>query len=825
MKQIPVKAVSAFLATSMLLSVAACNKNGDSSGSSGSNGTSAISGDTRRSGEQITEDTPWFDGKVFDVDLGMDQTKEIDYSYTRVAGCNENQIVLLTYGYYKMPDMSAGDWENFDYESYSFNYLTVVDKQSGSLLNSYNLSDLLGYGDYVEQSSVEGNMLMARTSSYDAETFEQVYNDVTINLDTGAVVDSKQCDADTAEIERSFEVGDYKIDTEIIWEDVDVWYKLHITSADGSKKTVELKEAGKSYYDVPVIFYTGDNKALVPVNVDNEYRFFILDLETYAFTEENADNYEWLNLDMCYSPIVGEDGCVYFSSSLGVSRVDFENKTTETFFNYSWCGINRSMLSNLDIVEITDDSVLLCGQDYRSNAYQSSDESAFMLLEFTRADSNPHAGKTVLELFSPYGYTEDKIGDAIVKYNESSTDYFIEVCDRYTMLDDTDYSKADNEDDYQKTVLESEDKMSNELAMDILNGEGPDILMNASYYGQLCNSNYLTDLTPYIGDLDPDKYFTNVIEASKTDGMLFNLPVCFIVEGIQTDASYAGASGVGFTTEEYEAFLRDVLNGKDVLDYGQAIYFSKLFNTMRTDFIKDGKVDFTSPEFEALAEFVKDNVNESAASWYSDSDDGYAYGVGATIFKGDRGYGEDMGPALFTSCYGMSTYLTNMVDLQGGSAILGLPSSDGRGPSIAPYISVAVSAQATDVDACAAFVKMLLSDEVQLDFAMKDNFVLSRDAFRTAGEAAVEYYNGEGYDNYYGWGDADAARKRITFSEQNIDDMENIIMSCSNLNLTDAAINLVLVEEMPSYFSGQKDLADVAAIAQDRCQKVLDERG
>ena len=41
----------------------------------------------------------------------------------------------------------------------------------------------------------------------------------------------------------------------------------------------------------------------------------------------------------------------------------------------------------------------------------------------------------------------------------------------------------------------------------------------------------------------------------------------------------------------------------------------------------------------------------------------------------------------------------------------------------------------------------------------------------------------------------------------------------------DAAINLILIEEMPAYFTGQKDIKDVVAIAQDRVQKVLDERG
>lgn len=36
---------------------------------------------------------------------------------------------------------------------------------------------------------------------------------------------------------------------------------------------------------------------------------------------------------------------------------------------------------------------------------------------------------------------------------------------------------------------------------------------------------------------------------------------------------------------------------------------------------------------------------------------------------------------------------------------------------------------------------------------------------------------------------------------------------------------MILIEEMPAYFLGQKDLDSVIKIAENRIQKVLDERG
>ncbi len=62
------------------------------------------------------------------------------------------------------------------------------------------------------------------------------------------------------------------------------------------------------------------------------------------------------------------------------------------------------------------------------------------------------------------------------------------------------------------------------------------------------------------------------------------------------------------------------------------------------------------------------------------------------------------------------------------------------------------------------------------------------------------------------------------FSDKNIDNMEKIISNAAKIDSEDAAISIILYEEMPAYFLGQKDLASVVKIAQDRAQKVLSER-
>jgi len=825
MNKLPEKVLSVALAASMVLSFAACAKKGGSSGRQQSS-----------SGKKISADTPWFEGREVNIDVDIDTSKPLEYTYSRLAGVDDNYIVVFTSGSYKMPDSNTIDWEHFNYNDYSFYTVTTIDRNTNQTINSVNLNDGLGQSSYIEGATYINGVITVTKTDYNDLTYEMTSTQIDIDPTTGNIIDTRESEYEEGEsnsVEKSFQIGDYKVDTSMNWDNNDEsYYNLFVYSSDGDKQKVKVKESGVSIYDIPVILALDKTKALVPASTNSDPIYFELDLESGNLTKLDAKDYEWLDLNNIYSVTNGKDGNVYFVSSTGISKIDMKGKKTEEVFNFSWCNINRSILNYLEMAECSEDSFILAGEKYVSSPYERSNLSDFIIVELNKVP-NPHAGKTILEMYSSYGYVENTVGDAIMKFNESNSDYFIEVSDRYSDSDDYDYSNINSEEDWENASLEINANMSNQLAMDILNGEGPDLLLNVSNLGQLNNSNYLTDLTPYVGSLSSDKYFTNVIDASKVDGKLYNLPVSYMIDGIHTDSKYAGASGVGFTTKEYEKFLSETLNGTDVINLGQATYFARLFSAMSDKFIKNGKVDLSAPEFEQLAEFVKENVPETGLTWdemYNQGeDDDYAttYAVGSALFKGDRaGYGEDVN-AVYTNCYGISGYFSEIVQLQGATAILGLPSTDGRGPMIEPYVSVAISAQAENVEVCGEFVKLLMSDEVQKELAMNDNFVLNREAFREGGKTAVAYYNTDAGKEYFGYytESGDPISNNISFSEKNIDDLEKIISSVSMMYSADASINLILVEEMPAYFSGQKDLASVSAIAQDRAQKVIDERG
>ena len=804
MKSFWLKPVAAFLAASMLFSLASCSKK---------NG-----GSSSHSGRKITSDTPWYDANEIAFDPGYDKAKDTDYIYSSFAGSDEKYIAIMTQGNYKIP--SNIDWDTYDYRDYSISTISLIDRETRQTVNKINLNSIAGDGDnYVDNAVYDNGIIRAVASCFDSNSFEVTYKEFDVDPLTGNVLDVHDME-NGGFISRIVKIAGYSITIKSVQKNNMSNFVLDITSSDGSVKTVEVNEGNKEIFMVSVLPVEGTN---VLIFADNEsgISFFEMDLKTCELKKVDEKEYEWIKTIYLYQAVVGSDGNVYSMSPAGISKIDFKQKSIEEIFNFSWCAANRKTISNFELAEIGDDSFILFGAEYHnqpySDIYNYNNDMEFTLIEFNKADKNPNTGKTILELYSNLGYTEDVISDAIMEFNRTNDKYYIEVTDRYASDVIYSYQNLNSDDELDAVELNYMSEMSNRLAMDIINGEAPDMFLDISYCGQLNSSTYLADLTPYVKDLDSGKYFTNIIDNAKVDGKLFNLPVCFSVTGIQTDAEYAGSSGVGFTTDEYVQFVKNTLNGKDVLTEGQAHYFSTLFSAMNDKFITNGKADFSAPEFAVLAEYVKENVQEKSTAWDEEG--------GNSPLVIDPSEIKETGPAIYDTCSGFYSYFSSINTLNGSSAILGLPSADGRGPAVNPYTSIAVSAQAYSIEACAEFVKLLISDEVQQDMSLHGSFTLNREIFKENGYKAVAYYNAHGVGNQYGYYGDNTHKSKIKFTNEKIDELENTILNCSKTISNDAAINLILVEEMPAYFTGQKELDDVVKIAQDRVQKILDERG
>ena len=235
MKKLSVKAVSLILAASMLGSMAACKKKDKDINNN----------DTSHSGQKITEDTPWYNYRVIDAKIDLDKSREIDYAYQRIGGTDENNIIILTSGYYKMPEDPNIDWETFDYSGYTINFITMIDRKTGDTAKTIDLTDLINFDDYVDDISFENGLIKLRVESYDRDTYEQTLNEVFIDPSTEKIVDTKPVSSD-GNIERSFVIGDYKVDTEMLWTERSSAYNIYITYPNGETKRSSLRMTTKT---------------------------------------------------------------------------------------------------------------------------------------------------------------------------------------------------------------------------------------------------------------------------------------------------------------------------------------------------------------------------------------------------------------------------------------------------------------------------------------------------------------------------------------------------------------------------------------------------
>jgi hypothetical protein len=798
MKRNILKAVSALLAVSVVLSLASCKKPDKNDQTQ----------QKKRSGTRITEDSPWFDCTQYDLTPPIDTNRETELLQQWLVGYDDRYLVVSTTGEYVRPADYSGDWNTLEF---TFAYASVIDRTTKQTVQTIDFMEGIAPGAGRGQTSYSDGKVFQRYTVDDVGGMrfeENVYS-----ADTGKLIETRSYDpAKNADPLSTYKLGKYTIVTNWVYDGnaKQSYYDLYVKSPDGSEKTVQLKEESGSIETLYFIALKDDSTAVIPISTGIQTKFYELDLKALTLKYAALTDYEWLDLSRCSNSSQGSDGSVYIPSSTGISKVDFQAKKLEEYFDYNDCDVNIYKLGGLKISDIKGDTILLSGEDNSRYVYgQDSDHSRFEIVELTKAKKNPHAGKTVLEMYSAESLSDGRIGDAITKFNNTNGSYYIEMTNRYDQSL-AERSSASSDDDFFMADLNISSKLGTRLATDIMSGNGPDILLNAAYLGQLNSDNYLADLTPFFDSLDSSKYFSGIIDACRTGGKIYNLPVTFEICGIQTKQEYAGASGTGFTAAEYAKFLNESLNGNDIIKYGQPYYFALLFNAMREQFIVNGKADFSGPEFEELATFVKDNVCEKSKNW----------GDFTSSYLEEP---ESAPRARRVNCFDPFDYMVTSAELQGCPAILGYPSADGRGPLVNPKFSVAVSAQAKDVNACGEFVKLLLSDEIQNDLATGGTLVVNRSAFRKGAEAALSYINGDGYGNYFAGG-GDPNDHRIIFSSQDIDNLEKIITSCSGTNSVDADISIVLIEEMPAYFLGQKDLASVIKIAQDRAQKVLDER-
>lgn len=781
--------------------------------------TFALSGCKKKpQGEVVSEDTPWYTVEEIDLTGAMrERYDDIEYLYFEYLGSIDGNYILRADGSRKMPD--DFDWENGDWSQFAIAEYIAYDSD-GNEVKSIDANDLVhGDNEYIAGSKIEGNVIICDVVTYDQRTWDETHYSVTIDMNTGSIGDREEMtmanmeSSDEESNEGTINVGDYSITKFWQYGGPNNTYRLAITDSEGNLTNIEMGNLfpNLTVYNIDGILDCGGNTALILASGDtSESLVFDLDLNTMNLTQLSESDTEWLK-DIDTWGITSIDGKAYVANQNGLTFLDFDSKTAEEALSFSYCNINRYDANNLSLIDIQGDDYVFMFNDYQYFEYIDSYDT-YKLVKLSRAESNPNVGKTIIDLCCLNGITQP-VADAVCEYNETNESFFINYVTSYSDYD-IDYDDDWTEDDFTNAWNNAEAEMSNQLAMDLMNGDGPDIIIGGFRYGQLNNENYLLDLSDYVNEYGTEGFFSNVFEGAKTGDSLYQLPLSFYISGILTDKQYVSNGQTGFTFDEYLDFVDEVCNGNDPITMGRNSYFTECLNAMNDLFIDGNSVDYGSDAFTELAQYCKDNVNETFE--FDGAIDGGMYWEDSW----------EPDPAVYSSFSGFGSYLGAWNSNNGplSQVILGLPSYDGRGPAISVDNSAAISAQAVDADACWDFIKVLLADDVQEFVAKTWSFPVNVEAFENVAHLQIDGYNAEleGNSNFsYSGRRVDGTR--LDYSV--IEDFEEECIATAHVMISDPSITVIITEEIPAYFSGQKNIDQVVDILENRVNTVLSERG
>ena len=476
--------------------------------------------------------------------------------------------------------------------------------------------------------------------------------------------------------------------------------------------------------------------------------------------------------------VIGSDGRSYVKKADGIYVDD------KPYVMYSDTDCNVYWFMIADLLDVTEDAIVLNLNiaDYGTETPQ--------IMYLKKEAANPHAGKTVIRAKS-YGNAIDSMtGEAIRKFNNSNEEYFVRFASvSQYVISDEEFAEL-----YEKDFRE-----------EIISPEAADIYFGVDSLWWFQNEDCFIDLKNEL-QLDADTYYTKILDSASRDGKLFYMPLEFTAQGIWTDASNVKDGAKGFTYDEYAGFVSDVGNGKDAVSqyFSREEYFFLCFSVMNDTWFKNGEVNIANSEFETMCEYFVNNVPENPTI----TEEQHMTGE----FKTVSGYTFSFtGP--FDCCHLLGKY--------DDPVLLGLPTSDGRGPAAVISTSVSVSAVSDLKEGCIEFINVLLSKDIQEKCS--DNPVN-----RTALPAVLDRYGEYFHYDYLMAGftsESEAARYDYYFptderKESYMANMENVEV----VSATDASIRAVVSEELSEAYSGQKDIRDIEASLENRLKTLYSEK-
>ena len=514
--------------------------------------------------------------------------------------------------------------------------------------------------------------------------------------------------------------------------------------------------------------------------------------------------YKITNYDLNNALSVGssDDGAYYAVGYDGISKYNQETAKFDLLIPVDSFNVNLHEYFSMSVLSADENTMVL------ANTHGADSSTGLVAYRLTKASTNPNVGKSriTIGLFKDH-IIPPTLAMAIYEFNASSKDY-------YAGFKTYDYSRTYFED------ADSEEKArqekANELMRDIMDGKGPDVVINAFDLQQLNDDKYLCDMNDLVSSgngINMAEYIEPVINLAKSEGKLYQMPLKFSAIGLSAPASCAPANGIGYTFDEYSRVVSTANNGADDLAYqmDRSEYFSLLFTAMSKDLYQNGNWDFNSPDFAALANYCKEKVPQNCLANYNDPN------FYMPEFKVSK---------LQTE--GIQHYITSVYTR--GYDIYGFPSANGNhGVVISVVSSAAISSQTANKAGAWEFIKMMMSYDVQCKEPVYASINLA--ALKKSGQDAVESYN-KTVAEYRNMSQREQNKNRAAgdsiptteIDASAIDAYLNLINKSKDIYRVDGQVLLIAKEEIQAYFFDQKSLDSVTGLMNNRTKLYKDEQ-
>ncbi len=777
-------ALSSVLMFSSVGLIAGCNRHGDA-------------------GSRVADDAVWYDTVKLELESPYEDLA-LNYGMMHEPVYVGDYLFVLVTGEKRFNYDEALSDPDFDFNDYVINSVLKYDLE-GTLVEEIDFGSDLELDNFQvdNMSEYDGKLKISATASEAGSWTTDSYC-VIYNPESGEVESSEPSAVETdfgTYLETVVKVGDYEVNFLRVDDIGGTNYQLVITSGNEVVNTIDVaEETGFNFWDINFPVAVDDDTLVVKCYSDDDIKVGTLKVSTGEFTlaDSGMEKLEG------YSFSTDQNGKAFAVDTEGIWKIN-SSLEVEPLLAFTDTYINANIASTGQVAYCQDDMAILFVEDF---AFDGTLADYYVYL-ITKAETNPNAGKSILDVYVMSNGLSYSEAEGVLQFNITNEEYFAQV--RFADIDIT------LEDEEKNSLLND---IANQLIVDIGSGNGPDVVLDGASFLQLNNSECFADLNAFIdGDngINKSEYFYGIIEnAAASDGALYQMPISYSVGGILAYRSDVGDGRVGFTFDEYNQFVDIACNGNNPIRYNQVDFVADCIARGYVNYMTDGRVDFDTPEFVALAEYADQYILDEIVT--EEESDFLILDFTNPIASGPA----DMimtDPESFV-------YQVSAIDEAFG--MYGYPGLTGEdGPAAYINSSAAISAEISEDKQGVAwdFIKTMISEDVQ---KLEDSGnLINVAAFTYCAQSAVDSINTL-YDSYLDLGidEAELAIDGMQRTDEAIVGyLVDIASSVTSVSYVDTSVRMIVYEEIPAYFAGQKDLPTVIQTINDRVQLLVDERG